>query len=189
MYCFRYVYFIQAYVILASLIVQTVKNLPITQETQVQSLGQEDPLEKGTAIHSSIAWRIPWTEEPVAYSPQGCKEADTTEWLTHTHTHTHETLRSTRVSNPWDCLFDPRITSVGIVLVFVCSEIFPLFLRLISRWIPLWSENVPYDFDSLKFAELCFMARVWSALLCALCVLLLPDVLWGLTRSGWLMLF
>ena len=63
----------------ASLIVQTVKNLPIMQETQVQSLGQEDPLEKGTAIHSSIAWRIPWTEEPVAYSPQGCKEADTTE--------------------------------------------------------------------------------------------------------------
>ena len=65
------------------------------QETQVQSLGQEDPLEKGTAIHSSIAWRIPWTEEPVAYSPQGCKEADTTEWLTHTHTHTH--TRDTQV--------------------------------------------------------------------------------------------
>ena len=44
---------------------QTVKNLPATQETWVQSLGQEDPLEKGIAIHSSIlAWRIPWTEEP-----------------------------------------------------------------------------------------------------------------------------
>ena len=44
---------------------QTVNNLPAMQETQVQSLGQEDPLEKGTAIHSSIlAWRIPWIEEP-----------------------------------------------------------------------------------------------------------------------------
>ena len=44
---------------------QMVKNLPELQETQVQSLGQEDPLEKGMAIHSSIlAWRIPWTEEP-----------------------------------------------------------------------------------------------------------------------------
>ena len=45
---------------------QTVKNLPaMTQEIQVQSLGQEDPLEKGMATHSSIlAWRIPWTEEP-----------------------------------------------------------------------------------------------------------------------------
>ena len=42
-----------------------VKNLPAMQETQVQSLGQEDPLEKGIAIHSSIlAWRISWTLEP-----------------------------------------------------------------------------------------------------------------------------
>ena len=44
---------------------QTIKNLPAMQETQVQSLGQEDPLEKEMAIHSSIlAWEIPWTEEP-----------------------------------------------------------------------------------------------------------------------------
>ena len=42
-----------------------VKNLPAMQETWVQSLGQEDPLEKGMATHSSIlAWRIPWTGEP-----------------------------------------------------------------------------------------------------------------------------
>ena len=42
-----------------------VKNMAATWETQVQSLGQEDPLEKGMATHSSIlAWRIPWTEEP-----------------------------------------------------------------------------------------------------------------------------
>ena len=41
------------------------KNLPAMQETKVQSLGQEDTLEKGMATHSSIlAWRIPWTEEP-----------------------------------------------------------------------------------------------------------------------------
>jgi len=48
--------------------VSAVKNLPAMQEpqeTQVQSLGQEDPLEKGMAVHSSIvAWRIPWAEEP-----------------------------------------------------------------------------------------------------------------------------
>ena len=42
-----------------------VKNSPIMQETWVQLLGREDPLEKGMATHSSIlAWRIPWTEEP-----------------------------------------------------------------------------------------------------------------------------
>ena len=44
---------------------QKVKNLPAMQDTQVQSLDQEDPLEKGMATHSSIlAWRISWTEEP-----------------------------------------------------------------------------------------------------------------------------
>ena len=49
----------------ASLVVQSVKNLSAMQETWVQSLGQEDPLEKGTATHSRIlAWRILWIEEP-----------------------------------------------------------------------------------------------------------------------------
>ena len=49
----------------ASLMAQMVKNLPAMQDTGVQSLGQEDPLEKEMATHSSIlAWRIPWTEEP-----------------------------------------------------------------------------------------------------------------------------
>ena len=48
----------------ASLVAQTVKNLPVMQETQVQSLSQEDPLEKRRETHSStLAWRIPWTEE------------------------------------------------------------------------------------------------------------------------------
>ena len=49
----------------ASLVAQLVRNLPAMQETWVRSLGWEDPLEKGTATHSSIlAWRIPWTGEP-----------------------------------------------------------------------------------------------------------------------------
>ena len=48
-----------------SLVAQTVKRLPTMQETQVQSLSQEDLLEKEMATHSSIlAWKIPWTEEP-----------------------------------------------------------------------------------------------------------------------------
>ena len=51
---------------------QLVKNPPATQETQVQSLGQEDPLEKEIATHSSIlAWRIPWTEEPGGLQSMG----------------------------------------------------------------------------------------------------------------------
>ena len=49
----------------SSLVGQMIKNLPAMLETQVRSLGWEDPLEKGTTTHSSIlAWRIPWTEEP-----------------------------------------------------------------------------------------------------------------------------
>ena len=49
----------------ASLVTQSVKNPTAVQETWVQLLGQEDPLEKGMATHSSIlAWKIPWTEEP-----------------------------------------------------------------------------------------------------------------------------
>ena len=48
-----------------SLVAQMVNNLPAVQETWVRSLGQDNPLEKGMATHSSIiSWRIPWTEEP-----------------------------------------------------------------------------------------------------------------------------
>ena len=64
---------------------QLVKNLPAVQETQVQSLGWEDPLEKGMATHSSIlAWRIPWTEEPSGLQSKGSKELDMTEQLIQT---------------------------------------------------------------------------------------------------------
>ena len=49
----------------ASLVAQMVKHLPVMQETQVLSLGQEDPLEKEMATHSStLAWKIPWMEKP-----------------------------------------------------------------------------------------------------------------------------
>ena len=66
-----------------SLVAQLVKRLPATQETWVQSLGQEDPLEKEMETHSSIlTWKIPWTERSlVGYSPWGRKESDMTEWL------------------------------------------------------------------------------------------------------------
>ena len=72
-----------------------VKNLPPMQETQemwIWSLDQEDPLDEEMGTHSStLAWKIPWMEEPhgqrslTGYSPKGCKELDMTEWLS-THT-------------------------------------------------------------------------------------------------------
>ena len=56
---------------------QMVKNLPAVQETWVQSLGQEDPLENGMATHSSIlAWRIPWTEEPGGLQSMGSQRVE-----------------------------------------------------------------------------------------------------------------
>ena len=62
----------------ASLVAQPVKNLPAMQETQVPSLGWEDPLEKGTVTHSSIpAWRIPWTEKPGRLQFRGHRKSET----------------------------------------------------------------------------------------------------------------
>ena len=61
----------------ASQLSQMVKNLPAMQETQVQSLVGEDPLEKEMATHSSIfAWRIPWTEEPDGLQSVGLQRVD-----------------------------------------------------------------------------------------------------------------
>ena len=62
------------------------------QEMQVRALGQEDPLEKETATHSSIlAWRMPWTETLGGLQSVGCKELDTTEQLS-THTCKHMSM-------------------------------------------------------------------------------------------------
>ena len=59
-----------------------VKNLPAKQETQIPSLGKEDPLKKGMATNSNIlTWRVPWTEEPDRLQSMGCKQSDMTERL------------------------------------------------------------------------------------------------------------
>ena len=63
-----------------------VKNLPVMQETQVHSLGQEDPLEKRIATHSSVlAWRTPWTEEPGELQSMGLQRVRH-DRATNTHT-------------------------------------------------------------------------------------------------------
>ena len=71
----------------ASLIAQSVKNLPAMQEIQVWFLAQEDHLENGKATHFSIlAWRIPWIEEPSKLQSMGLQESERTEQLNH-HRH------------------------------------------------------------------------------------------------------
>ena len=65
---------------MVSLVAPSVKNVPSIQETQVCSLGWEDPLELEMATHSSIlAWRILWTEEPGGLQSMGSQESDTIE--------------------------------------------------------------------------------------------------------------
>ena len=67
---------------MASLVAQTVKRLPTMQEIRVQSLGQEDLLEKEMATHSSIlAWKIPWTEEPGRLQSMGSQKVGD-DWVT-----------------------------------------------------------------------------------------------------------
>ena len=62
---------------MTSLVIQTVKHLPTMRETQLQSLGWEDLLEKEMATHSSIlAWKIPWTEEPGGLQCMGSQKVD-----------------------------------------------------------------------------------------------------------------
>ena len=70
----------------ASQVAQTVKNLPAMQETGIQSPGQEDPLEKGIATHSSLlAWEIPWTEKPGGLQSKGSQRVGH-DWVTNTFT-------------------------------------------------------------------------------------------------------
>ena len=69
-----------------------VKNLPAVQETQVQFLGLEDPLEMGIATHSSIrAWKIPWIDEPGGLQPMGSQRVGHN-WVTNTFSYTPQEI-------------------------------------------------------------------------------------------------
>ena len=85
----------------ASLVAQTVKNLPVRQETQVWFLGQKNPLEKRMVTHSSIlSWRIPWTEEPGGFQCMGLQRVRHN-WATNTHTQA--------TCKPWSHLFNKSL--------------------------------------------------------------------------------
>ena len=80
--CAFYQNFFKGVYILISLVAQMVKHLPIMWETRVQSLGWEDPLEKEMATHSStLAWKIPWTEEPGRLQSVGSQRVEH-DWVT-----------------------------------------------------------------------------------------------------------
>ena len=102
----------------ASLVVQMIKNLPVIQETQVWSLGGEDPMEKGMATHSSIcAWRIPGTEKPSKLQPMGLQRVRH-DWATNTHTHT----KRKHVQSAWEMMAS-NITILQIWDAICCCSV------------------------------------------------------------------
>ena len=101
------------------LVAQLVKDPPAVWETWVQSLGWEDPLEKGTATHSSIlAWRIPWT-----VYPWGHKESDMTEWLSLYH-----------------FIIPPTVHKGGTFSTSLPALIFCLYFFLIMSVLNVWGD-------------------------------------------------
>ena len=83
---FSFPIFLRICMLRSSLVAQSVKNLPAIWETWVWYLGWEDPLEEGMATQSSgFPGESPWTEEPGGLQSMGCKESDTTEWLSTQH--------------------------------------------------------------------------------------------------------
>ena len=111
---------------------QSVKRLSTMQETQVQSLGWEDPLEWEMAIHSStFVWKIPWTEEPGRLQSMGSLESDTTERL-----HFHFSLSCTGEGNgnalQCSCLENPRDGGAWWAAVYGVTQSWTRLKRLSS---------------------------------------------------------
>ena len=124
---------------------KTVKILPAMWETWVQSLGWEDPLEKGMATYPSIlAWRIPWTEEPGRLESQGCKELDSSN-LAHT-AHLH--------FNPGFCSFTQGVSSY--LRLFQRPKSWRIPRRQQSRW-----DSQPSSFRSVKTASWVGGPLIW----------------------------
>ena len=114
------------YFLQISLMAQRLKHLPPMQETWVQSLGREDPLEKEMATHSSIlAWRIPWTEEPCRLQCTGSQR-----------------VRHDWVTSPYDDSRSSLLIISGTMDVESCQNIFlylvrwsyNFYVQLVMRW-------------------------------------------------------
>ena len=96
-----------------------VKNLPAMQETWLQSLGLEDPLEKGMATHSSIlAWRIPWTEEPGRLQSMGSQRVG------------HDWVTSLSLSYPLQAI----IANILAFILSECQSIYKVYILFVFPW-------------------------------------------------------
>ena len=119
---------------------QKVKNLPAIQETQVQSLGWKDPLDKGITTHSNIlAWRIPCKRSLVAYNPGDCKELDTTEVTKHACTHNVHICMMCAISNCSSkifsciCIYVQHIYICRYMFIYVCVYMYDTYLKILQK--------------------------------------------------------
>ena len=136
--------------------VQTVKRLPARRETWVRSLGQEDPLEKEMATHSSIlAWRIPWTEEPGGLQSTGSQRVGH-DWATSlTHSLTRNKVTVSRIhGSPLQNLFNVHLYLFYLVDTFMTLSMSFLWASTHSNFLSLKQflkliSNVGYYFFSL----------------------------------------
>ena len=132
----------------ASLVAQMVKNLPAMWETRVQSLGQEDPLEKGKATHSCILiWRIPWTEKPGKLQSMGFQRVGQ-KWVTNFFLMTNMTNLSSVQLLSRVRLYDPVNRSTpGLPVHHQLPEFTQTHVHQVSEAIqpshPLWSPSPP----------------------------------------------
>ena len=151
---------------LYSLVAQTVKNLLVIQETWIQFLGREDPLEKGMATHSIIlAWRIPWIEEPGRL--QSIFQRVRHNWVTNTFTFFFSYL----VSNClwfWLLLFIPEsffnATSHGFSIFFKLVIVYG-WLNKVSPLAVLFEKdniNVYINSDILSYIGKYFALEFWN---------------------------
>ena len=144
---------------------EMVKNLPAMQETQVRYLGQEDPLEKGMATQSHIlARRILRTEDPVGYSPWGCKELDKTKQLTYTHIHTQVAPRK----------------HISLICGWDLWKLYLYWNGTLKWWVKDWENMAPRVFFPLKavILLLCISFPLRSVQCCLLHNVLLIIPTW-----------
>ena len=110
----------------ASLVAQMVKNLPVVWETQVWSLGWEDPLEKGMAAHSSmLAWKIPWTDEPGKLQSMGSQRLGH-DWATNTFVFSF--LLGRKAMTNLDSILKSRDITLSRKVHIVKTIVFPLVM-------------------------------------------------------------
>ena len=136
----------------ASLVAQTVKNLPAMQETQVQSLGQEDSLEKGMTTHPSIlAWRIPWTEEPGGLQSMGSQSQDLP----------YQNAESLKTGQGL-CLL--CIISVSVNCFLQHLSVFLHLKQMLGTWMSLWDTFLPKYAEAIEVETWTFLSGLLQLL-------------------------